>query len=321
VISALVYGDSGVERYRDPQDAHDALGTTWVRATDADPDELDRVAEVFGLHPLAVEDVRNNVRPKTEAYGDHTFILVKTAVLRRGETTFEEEIATTPVGIFVGSDWLVTLSTGVVSAVDKVWDSVENGRTRDVRFGPDFAAYRVVDRIVDEYFFLLDEIEDHIEAAEQSLLDGPDPDVLETLNLVRRDLLSIRKLLWPTREAVASLARGEPDEIRESTEKYFRDVYDHLVQLVDLTETYRDLARGAREIYLSALSQSTNEVMKTLTVVATIILPLTFVVGVYGMNFEHMPELGWTYGYPAVVLGMGLVTLVLVSYFRREGWL
>ena len=152
-----------------------------------------------------------------------------------------------------------------------------------------------------------------------------DIDTLEEINSVRRELLSFRKLAWPTREAVGVLARGDPDQIREDTEKYYRDVYDHLVQLVDLTETYRDLVSGARDIYLNALSQSTNEVMKVLTVVATIFIPLTFVVGVYGMNFSGgpaaMPELSWPYAYPAVILGMGAVALVMMGYFRRQGYI
>jgi magnesium transporter len=179
--------------------------------------------------------------------------------------------------------------------------------------------------VVDDYFDLLDEIEDSIEAIEEGVLDGPDPAVLTGLNDVRRDLLSFRKVLWPMREAVGSLARGDPDFVQTTTEKYYRDVYDHLVQLVDLTETYRELARGARDIYQNTLSQSTNEVMKTLTVVATILLPLTFVVGVYGMNFDggpfNMPELGWPLGYPGVMVGMALVAVLLVATFRAEGWL
>jgi magnesium transporter len=160
---------------------------------------------------------------------------------------------------------------------------------------------------------------------EESVLETPDPEVLPRLNAVRRDLLSFRKVIWPTREAVGVFARGDPDEVRDTTEKYYRDVYDHVVQLVDLTETYRDLARGARDIYLNTLAQSTNEVTKVLTVVATLILPLTLVVGLFGMNFAgtptNMPELGWEYAYPAVMLGMGGSALVLLVYFRQEGWL
>jgi magnesium transporter len=327
VIRAVVYTADGVEHYDDVDlaSARDAAGTTWVRVSEASPEELSRVADVFGLHALSVEDLTGGVRPKTEEFADHTFVLVKTAALRRGETTFSEEIRSNPVGLFVGDDWLVSMSPDTVGAVGRVWDAVEAENARVLRSGPDFAAYRVVDSVVDEYFALLDESEDRIEEIEESVLAGPDPDLLGLLNTVRRDLLSVRKLLWPTREAVGVLARGDPDQIDEATEKYFRDVYDHLVQLVDLTETYRDLASGARDIYLNTLSQSTNEVMKKLTVVATIILPLTFIVGVFGMNFGdspyNMPELGWRFAYPAVMVGMATVSAVLLGYFRREGWL
>ncbi|CQR49819.1 MULTISPECIES: magnesium/cobalt transporter CorA [Haloferax] len=327
MISALVYRDDGVSAYEETalDAARDADGTTWVRATAAE--EFDRVAEAFGVHPLSVEDVRNDARPKVEEYDEYTFVVVRVATLRAGEQVFEEEVQTRPVGLCFGDDWLVTLTRRELEPINYVWNAIEREEPRMLRFGPDFVAYRVIDRIVDEYFGLLDEVGEEIELIEDIILEGPDPEVLEGLNAVRRDLLSFRKTVWPTREAVGVLARGDPDYVREVTEKYYRDVYDHLVELVDLTETYRDLARGARDIYLNTLSQSTNEVMKTLTVVATIILPLTLVVGVYGMNFDpgasafNMPELGWAYGYPATMLGMALVSVVLLVYFRREGWL
>jgi magnesium transporter len=324
-VQAVVYSAGRVERYDDIGRARDAEGTTWVRVWDAGEAEFTAVADAFGIHALAVEDVRGDVRPKTEEYPSHTFVLVKTASLRGGETTFDEELRTQQVGLFVGGDWLVTMAPRSVDAVERVWRTVEEEDVRVLRLGPDFAAYRVVDRIVDGYFGVLDETEDLIEEIEDGVLAGPSADVLVALNAVRRDLLSIRKVLWPTREAAAVLARGDPDQIGASTEKYYRDVYDHLVQLVDLTETYRDLARGARDIYLNSLSQSTNEVMKTLTVVATLILPLTFIVGVYGMNFSggpyNMPELGWQFGYPAIMIGMASVTVILLVYFRQEQWL
>ncbi|ELZ77671.1 magnesium and cobalt transport protein CorA [Haloferax sp. Atlit-6N] len=327
MISALVYGDDGVSAYEETalDAARDADGTTWVRATAAE--EFERVAEAFGVHPLSVEDVRNDARPKAEEYDDYTFVVVRVATLRAGEQVFEEEVQTRPVGLCFGDDWLVTLTRRELEPINYVWNAIEREEPRMLRFGPDFVAYRVIDRIVDEYFGLLDEVGEEIELIEDIILEGPDPEVLEGLNAVRRDLLSFRKTVWPTREAVGVLSRGDPDYVRESTEKYYRDVYDHLVELVDLTETYRDLARGARDIYLNTLSQSTNEVMKTLTVVATIILPLTLVVGIYGMNFDpgasafNMPELGWAYGYPATMLGMALVSVVLLVYFRRESWL
>jgi magnesium transporter len=293
--------------------------------SEATPAELDRVAEAFGIHPLSVEDVRGDVRPKTEEFPNHTFLLLRTAALSRGDTSFEDEIRSDHVGLFVGRDWLVTLSEDRVPAVSRAWDAATSGDDRLTGSGPDFAAYRVVDGVVGGYYDLLDELETLIEGVEESVLEEPDPAVLSDLNAVRRDLLSFRKVVWPTRDAVGAFARGDPDEVRDTTEKYYRDVYDHLVQLVDLTETYRDLARGARDIYLNTVAQSTNEVTKVLTVVATIILPLTLVVGVFGMNFAgtpaNMPELGWPLAYPAVLAGMAGSSLVLLVYFRQEGWL
>lgn len=322
---AISYTAAGVEPFDDVAAARAAPGITWVDATGADDDELARVADEFDIHALSIEDVTRDVRPKVEEFPEHSFVVCKDASLTRGETTFSEELRTMQVGLFVGDGWLVTASRDEVAAVDAVWEAMTLGKSRLLRFGADFVTYRILDRIVDDYFLLLEEMEDSIEAIEDGILDGPDPEVLQELNDLRRDLLSIRKLLWPTREAVGVLARGDPDQVQEQTEKYFRDVHDHLVQLVDLTETYRDLARGAREIYLNSLSQSTNEVMKTLTVVATIILPLTFVAGIFGMNFQggpyNMAELNWRYGYLAVMLGMALVAGTLLVYFRREGWL
>jgi len=179
--------------------------------------------------------------------------------------------------------------------------------------------------VVDDYFTVLDEIEDDIEAVEERVLADPDPHMLEALNDVRRDLLSFRKVAWPAREAISSLSRGDIPQVDDENEKYFRDIYDHLVQVVDLIETYRDLTGGSRDIYLNAVSQSTNDVMKTLTVVATIFIPLTFVAGVYGMNFADtrfaMPELSWTYGYPATMLGMALLGGIMLVQFRRQEWI
>jgi magnesium transporter len=254
-------------------------------------------------------------------------VVIKTARLQRGDTTFEEEIRDEPVGLFVGDDWLVTITTaqGQAQAIDRVRSAVQRGDERLLQRGADFTAYRVVDEVVDEYFGLLDDIADTIEAVEENVLTTTEGNPLEEIHSVRRELLSFRKIVWPTREAVGVLARGGPAQIDDPTEKYFRDVYDHLVQLVDLTETYRDLVGGARDIYLNALSQSTNEVMKMLTVVATIFIPLTFVVGVYGMNFAdspfNMPELAWTYGYPAVMVGMLVIALTMLAYFRRQAYI
>ena len=324
-VSAVVYRSGTIEEYDDIGAAKSADGTTWIRAFDSPSAELTEIAETFGIHSLVVEDVDYGVRPKVEAFADYTFILIKTAELARGETTFEEEIRTESIGVAIGADWVVTMATNSDGPIDRVWSAVLKGDDRLLQRGPDFTAYRVIDVVVDEYFGLLDRIENQIEAVEEQVLVSTGIETVEAINNVRRDLLSFRRIAWPTREAVGTLARGDSDEIREQTEKYYRDIYDHLVQVVELIEIYRDLTSGARDIYLNAVSQSTNEVMKVLTVVATIFLPLTFVVGVYGMNFDgspfNMPELGWTFGYPAVMLGMGALAVTLLWYFRTQRYL
>ena len=324
-VDCVVFDADGHAERPDPVDARDDPGTTWVRVVDPDEDVLDDLATGYGLHALEIEDVLGDVRPKVEEFDDHTFALVKAASLRQGDVAFVDELRALPVGFFFGHDWLLTVEPERVAALDAVWDRVDRDDPRLLANGPDFTAYRGIDRVVDDYYGILDDIEDDIETVENEVTAAAGDDLLERINDLRRDLLSVRRLLWPTRDAVGVLARGDPPHVQPETEKYYRDVYDHLVQLVDLTETYRDLTSGARDIYLNALSMSTNDVMKTLTVVATIILPLTFVVGVYGMNFSgsplSMPELEWAYGYPAVMLGMGLTAAILVAYFRRENWL
>lgn len=307
--------------------ASDAEGVLWVHVAGGDREELDALRDRFGIHELAVEDVlHEGTRPKTEAYDTHTFVLMRTAKLsRRDDVAFRKEVRTQSVGLFVGDGWLVTLTAGDVDLVEpraERWSAVAH---RVATRGADFLAYRLLDAIVDDYFDVLDDVETAIEAIEERVTARPDPEVLEELNAVRRDLLAFRKVAWPAREALAALSRGDVPEVDERNEKYFRDVHDHLIQAVDLTETYRDLTGGSRDIYLNAVSQSTNEVMKTLTVVATIFIPLTFVAGVYGMNFADgpyaMPELGWTFGYPATMLGMALMAGLMLLHFRRQAWM
>ena len=324
-VSSVVYDADGITEYEDLAEAKAAQGTTWVRVNEGRNAEIDDVRDVFGIHPLAIEDIVNEVRPKVEEFSDYTLVIIKTAKLAGAEATFEEEVKTEAVGVIIGMDWVVTMSGGSDGPVERVWRAVVSGDERLLQRGPDFTAYRVLDVIIDEYFHLLDAIEDQIEIIEEEVVVSTQIETLEAINAVRRDLLSFRKTAWPAREALSILARGGPPQIQQPSEKYFRDVYDHLVAIVDLIETYRDLVVGTRDIYLNTLSQSTNEVMKVLTVVATIFLPLTFVVGVYGMNFAdsryNMPELGWSLGYPAVMAGMAVVALAMLVYFRQQDYL
>jgi len=245
---------------------------------------------------------------------DPAFKRIAAAVFR--QRYYREVIGADLTGFDLAREYRATFVTNLERAVDH---SLLDERL--LERGSDFTAYRIVDVIVDSYFDLLDTLEDQIESIEEAVIESTEIDVLDEINSVRRELLSFRKLLWPAREAMGVLARGDLKLVQDSTEKYFRDVYDHVVQLVDLTETYRDLVSGARDIYLNSLSQSTNEVMKVLTVVATIFIPLTFVAGIYGMNFEYMPELAWRYGYFAVWIVMLAIGLGMVWFFRRRAYI
>jgi magnesium transporter len=319
-VSAVVADGEDVTRYDDPIAARDTPGTAWVRVAEGTDEEIAQVADAFDVHPLAIDDLDGDVRPKTESFGSHTFVLFETAELTTEETTSTEEIGTDPVGFFVGDDWLVTLSRAPSRPTDTVWRAVANGDSRPLVRGPDFLAYRVIDTIVDGYYEVLDAIEADVERVEERVVAAPDAGTIEMMNEVRRDLLSFRRALWPARAAIGALVRGDSPHVREATERHYRGVYEHVAHLVDLVETYRDLVRGARDTYQNTLSQSTNDVMKTLTVVAAIVLPLTLVAGVYGMNFRVMPELGGTYGYPAVLVGIALLATLLVVYFERRDY-
>lgn len=324
-IDTVASTTDGIRTISTVKEAHKASGNVWVHVENASDDEVRELEEVFGIHALATDDTMTNVRATTQEFTEYTFILLKSARLAVGETTFSEELLDVPIGLFIGTDWLVTLSTGEVDSLDRLRKSIVETNRRPLERGPDYVAYLIADAIVDDYFSILDRIEAQIENVEDAVVTDLDIEVLETINNVRRELLAVRKLLVPAREAIGSVARGESIHVSEDTEKYYRDVYDHLVQLLELAETYRELTTGARDIYLNSLSMSTNEVMKKLTVVATIILPLTFITGIYGMNFTgspyNMPELTWRYGYIAVLVLMALIAFVQGAYFNRKGWI
>jgi magnesium transporter len=326
-LDAFVYTPEGIEQHEGLETALTPSGEMWIDEGNLKQTKLKSIRDRFDIHKLAVEDILDpQARAKTEEYTTHTFVLVKTTELsQRNEIEFKKEVRTHPVGFFIGDDWLVVLSPSGADTTDLITPRWVDQADRIADRGTDFLAYRLIDAIVDEYFLVLDDIETNIELVEEHVLSDPDPSILEDLNDVRRDLLAFRKVAWPAREAVSQLSRGDIRHVADENEKYFRDVYNHLVQVVDLIETYRDLTGGSRDIYLNAVSQSTNDVMKTLTVVATIFIPLTFVAGVYGMNFSGspfaMPELYWTYGYPAVMLVMALIAGIMAVHFRRQNWL
>lgn len=290
-------------------------GVTWIDVVGLHDAELvARLGETFGLHPLALEDVLNTgQRPKIDEYDDHLFCVLRN--FHAGEALVSEQIA-----LFLKPGLVLTFQELPGDCFEPVRERLRRGRGRIREMGADYLAYALLDALVDQFFPLLERQGERIEAMEDELIANPTPETLERIYRLRRELLLLRRAAWPEREVIDALGREETALIGREVKLYLRDVYDHAVQVLEILETYRELAGSMLDVYLSSLSHRMNEVMKVLTVIATIFIPLTFVAGVYGMNFDRMPELHWRWGYPASLLLMAAIAFGLVAFFRRRGW-
>jgi len=294
--------------------------TTWINADGVhNPGVLEKLGESFGLHRLVVEDILSVVqRPKVEDYGDYLYVVLK--MLNYDEKT--GSIAPEQVSIIIGPNYLLSFQEGIVGDVfHPIRDRLRAGRGRIRKMGADYLAYSLIDAIVDGYFVILEKIGDRIDTLEEELIAQPGRTVMEQLYQLKRELLFLHKAVWPLREVTSALSRRESSLVHESTGPYLRDVYDHVVQVIDSVEIYRDMLSTMLDLYLSSVSNRLNEVMKVLTLIATIFMPLTFIVGVYGMNFHHMPELEWQYGYLFVWGLMIAVGVFMLVYFKRKKWM
>ena len=281
---------------------------------------LGRLGECFAIHPLIIEDILNtDQRPKMEDFDEYIYIVLK-MLYYNGNIN---EIITEQVSLILGSNFVISYQEqekeGDVFNVIRERIKTNKGRIR--KMGADYLAYCLVDAIVDNYFIVLETLGEKIESLEEELVNYPTPEILRTICTMKRDMILLRRSVWPLREVINELERGESSLIKESTEIYLKDVYDHTIHVIDTLETFRDMVSGMLEIYLSSISNRLNAVMKVLTIIATIFMPLTFIVGLYGMNFKYMPELPWRWGYPAVLLVMAAVGVSMIVYFRRKKWL
>jgi len=285
-----------------------------------DEQTIRAVGTEFGLHPLALEDVLHvSQRPKVESYGDHHYF-VSRVVVRASPLETEQ------VSLFLGKGFVVTFRESDGSCFEAVRERIRGGRGNIRQWGPPYLAYALVDTIVDGYFPALEDLGERLESLEDEIVTSPKPDSLGRVHAMKRDLLVLRRAVWPQREALVLLLRDGDSVVQKEMHVFLNDCYDHTVQLMDLVETYRDIASGLTEIYLSSMSHRLNEVMKVLTVITTIFMPLTFLAGVYGMNFDrsspwNMPELGWRYGYLLCLAAMAVVAVGLYLWFRRKGWI
>jgi len=281
---------------------------------------VEQVGDIFGLHRLSLEDVLNvHQRPKVEEYNDYFYIVVR--LLARAQQLDPEQVS-----IFFGQRFVVTFQEREGDCFEPVRHRLRRGKPRIRTGGADFLAYALTDAVVDACFPVVEQFTERLEQVENAVIEHPRPGILEQINDIRHELLTLRRAIWPLREAVSVLQRQESALITAETRIYLRDCYDHTIQLMELVETSRELAGGLTEAYLGSLSIRTGEITKVLTIIATVFIPLTFIAGLYGMNFDrskplNMPELGWSWGYPAALTLMAVVATLLVMFFRRRGWI
>jgi magnesium transporter len=295
---------------------------TWVNVEGlGDVETLRELGELFGLHRLSLEDVVNvHQRAKVDEYPDHQFI-----VARMPDTG--DSLGTEQVSFFLGERFLLTFQEKSGDCFDPIRDRIRGGQGRIRRSGPDYLAYALLDSVIDAYFPVLEKHGERLESIEDEILSDPDSRTISRIHQIKRDLLNLRRIMWPQRGAVNALIRGESGLVTQETRVHLRDCYDHTIQLMDLLESYRELGSALMDLYLSIASNRMNEVMKVLTVIATIFIPLTFIAGIYGMNFDNeaspwnMPELNWYFGYPFCMGIMAVVALALVYFFWRKKWL
>jgi magnesium transporter len=297
----------------------DPSTVTWI---DVDlVHQVDLVAgigECFGLHPLIVEDILNtDQRPKMEDFGNYLYVVLRALTCNGDKCGLETE----QVSLVLGRNYVISFQEKAGAVFGKVRDRIRAGKGRIGKSGADYLAYSLLDTVVDNYFIVLESIGERIEILEDALVTSPASSTLRGIHVLKRDLIFLRRSVWPLREVLNGLQREETALVSVSTRVYLRDVYDHTIHAIDTLETFRDMISGMIDIYLSSLSNRLNEVMKVLTMIATIFIPLTFIAGVYGMNFRHMPELEWPWGYPAVLTLMASVCVFMLFYFRRKKWL
>jgi magnesium transporter len=282
------------------------------------PEIIEQVGKSLSLHPLVTEDIANTgQRPKMEDYDDYIFVVLR--MLRFDGD--ENETKTEQMSIILGSDFVVSFQEREGDVFDTIRERLRSNKGRIRKLGADYLAYSLIDAIVDNYFMVLEKLGETIEDIEDRLVTNPTSETLQTIHDLKREMIFLRKSVWPLREVINRLERSESPLINKSTFVYLRDVYDHTIQVMDAVETFRDMLSGMLDIYLSSVSNRMNEIMKVLTVIATIFIPLTFVAGLYGMNFKYMPELDLPWSYPAVLVLMLAVALLMVVYFRRKKWI
>jgi len=292
---------------------------TWINIDGVhDSEVVGRIGSHFSIHPLILEDIMTTAqRPKMEDMEGYIFIVLRMLSLAGRKKDVQSE----QVSLILGSNFVISFQESEGDVFGAVRDRIRTGKGRLRKMGPDYLAYALIDSIVDNYFLTLEKLGEKVELIEEELVSDPDRRTLQEIHILKREMIYLRKSVWPLREVISGLERAESELIKESTGIFLRDVYDHTIQVIDTVETYRDMLSGMLDMYLSSVSNRMNEVMKVLTIIATIFIPLTFIAGIYGMNFRHMPELEWRWGYFVVLAFMFGIGVLMLNLFKRKKWL
>jgi len=298
----------------------DTDSVTWIDIEGLqDVGLLERLGSGYGLHPLILEDILNtDQRPKSDDMESYIYVVLK--MLDFDPATLE--IVSEQVSLVLGRNYVISLQEGREGDLfEPLRERIRSGKGRIRRMGPDYLAYALLDSIIDHYFIILEKFAERIEVLEEELVSDPRPETLHQIHRLKRELIFLRKSAWPLREVVNALEKSESGLIRPATKIFLRDIYDHAIHIIDSIETYREMLSGMLDIYLSSVSNRMNQVMKVLTIIATIFMPLTFMAGVYGMNFKFMPPIAYRWGYPLVLLIMFGIAGVMIHLFKKKKWM
>lgn len=293
---------------------------TWINVDGVhDIEIVEKLGGCFGIHPIVLEDVVNTIqRPKLLDFGDYLFISLKMLYFDENR---KRGVKVEQVSLILGSNFVISFQEDIGDVFDAVRDRIRKGKGKIRRSSSDYLAYSLLDSIVDGYFIVFEWLGERIEEVQERLVITPTVENLQTIHYLKSEMIELRKAVWPLREVIANLERTDSPLIKKDTIVFLRNVYGHTIEIIETIESFRDLISGMIDIYLSSLSMKLNEVMKYLTIIATIFIPLTFIVGIYGMNFKYMPEIGWRFGYPMVMSVVLVVGVWMLIYFRRKKWL
>jgi len=292
---------------------------TWINVSGIhDVTVIEEFGKAFNIHPLLLEDiVHPDQRPKLEDYDDYLFLVLR--MLRYDEA--KEELQSEQVSLILGPNFVITFQEREGDVFDAVRARIRNGTGKIRKMGCDYLTYALIDSVVDNYFLVFEKYGEKIEVLQEEVLSQPTPETLQMIQRTKRDMIFLRKSVWPLREAINALQRGESSLVTDNVNIYLRDVYDHTIQVIETIETFRDMLSGTLDVYLSSVSNKMNEVMKVLTIIATIFMPMTFIAGIYGMNFKYMPELDWHWAYPVIWAVIIVLGVLMLMGFKRKKWL